>query len=220
MRKFAMCDQDDVRSNMSTQSYANDLDRRYRTRLCALVAREMNSKYSPKEDPEDVVQSALRTFFRRKSKGEFQVDDPDELWKVLRTITHRKMLKHIEYHRSQKRSIEKETNAPADSLPAQELSADMARLLGDTLEAVLDKQNPLDSKIYRLQLNGWPIGELVDVILGNLEYPYPEILHRRLQGERQVEIADALDLTRSSVKYRLDRIVNRLQKLLADSSSG
>src|SRR5438128_353918 len=37
--------------------------------------------------PEDVVQSACRTFLRRARVGEFQLDDSDGLWRLLCAIT-------------------------------------------------------------------------------------------------------------------------------------
>ena len=47
------------------------LDEQYRTRLCRLVEREMSRRFRRKEAPEDVVQSAFRTFYRRNALGEF-----------------------------------------------------------------------------------------------------------------------------------------------------
>ena len=52
----------------------------YRARLCQLVEREMNRRFRRKEDPEDVVQSAFRTFYRHNAKGEFRIDSSVDLW--------------------------------------------------------------------------------------------------------------------------------------------
>ena len=68
----------------------------YRARLCQLVEREMNRRFRRKEDPEDVVQSAFRTFYRRNAKGEFHIDSSVDLWRLLETITRHKILKHVE----------------------------------------------------------------------------------------------------------------------------
>ena len=79
-----------------TDSAACKLDEQYRARLCRLVEREMDRRVRRKEDPEDVVQSAFRTFYRRNTKGEFRIDSSVDLWRLLETITRHKMLKHVE----------------------------------------------------------------------------------------------------------------------------
>ena len=96
------------RLDAKTPSAEVELDRRYRQRLCAMVEREMGRRLRGREDPADVVQSALRTFFRRLAADEFQIDHAGELWGLLKTITHRKLLKHAEYHDAGKRDPQKE----------------------------------------------------------------------------------------------------------------
>ncbi|MGA7698057.1 MAG: LuxR family transcriptional regulator, partial [Thermoguttaceae bacterium] len=73
-----------------TDSMAADMDDRYRQRLCQLVEREMNRRFRRREDPEDVVQSAFRTFYRRNAQGEFRIDFSTDLWRLLETITRHK----------------------------------------------------------------------------------------------------------------------------------
>ena len=63
-----------ARINRNSESAAAELDHRYRQRLCALVAREMGERFRAREDPEDVVQSALRSFFRGAARQRFQID--------------------------------------------------------------------------------------------------------------------------------------------------
>ena len=195
-----------------------ELDQRYRGRLCALVDREMDRRHRRREDPEDVVQSALRTFFRRAAKGEFQVQHAGALWKLLQTITRRKILKHVEYNDAQKRNPDAEVYADGDQLPARCPTAAEARLLGDVLEAVLGRAKPIDSEILRLQLQGYAISEIVDIVCRGLKPPDPEILQLRLQGHTLGQIADHVGCTRAAVRYKLDRIRDRLRKMLADQT--
>ena len=74
-----------ARLNAGANSAAFELDERYRTQLCRLVEREMDRRLRRKEDPEDVVQTAFRTFYRRNAKGEFHIDSSVDLWRLLAT---------------------------------------------------------------------------------------------------------------------------------------
>jgi len=194
------------------ESAAQQLDREYRARLSRKVANELNTRFRRREDPEDVVQSVLRTFCRRAAAGEFELRDADALWNLLQEITRKKILKHVEYHRAQKRDILSEENAEHENIPEESLSAD-ARLLGDVLEAVLNEesQSSPDSEIMQLQLFGYSIEEIVSIILSDLPAPYPRILQLRLQGRTEHEIAAELECGREAIRYRLKRICERLQ---------
>ncbi len=92
------------RLNARRDSAAIDLDAAYRAKLCRLVEREMGRRFRRKEDPEDVVQSAFRTFYRRSTLGEFRIDSSADLWRLLETITRHKILKHVEKLDAKKRS--------------------------------------------------------------------------------------------------------------------
>ena len=97
-------------------SAASKLTEQYRARLCQLVEREMNSRFRRKEDPEDVVQSAFRTFYRRNALGEFHIDSSVDLWRLLETITWHKMLKHVEKLSAGKRDPKREEYPEGDDL--------------------------------------------------------------------------------------------------------
>ena len=91
------------RVNRGNPSVAAELDCRYRQRLCGLVQAAMDGNIRRREDPEDVVQTVLRTYFRRAALGEFHIADSSDLWALLAKITRRKILKRVEYHHAAKR---------------------------------------------------------------------------------------------------------------------
>ena len=122
---------------------AFEFDGQYRERLCHLVAREMDRRFRSKEDPEDVVQSAFRTFFRRNAQGEFHVDSSVDLWRLLETITRRKILKHVEKLGAGKRSPKREEYAE-----------------GDELRAGSHARRGRDSRRSDRKIAGWPGREL------------------------------------------------------------
>jgi RNA polymerase sigma factor (sigma-70 family) len=58
--------------------------------------------------PEDVVQSACRTFMRRARLGEFKLADSDSLWRLLCAITLTKVREQARYHLRQRRGVDQE----------------------------------------------------------------------------------------------------------------
>ena len=55
-------------------------------------------------DEEDVALSAFYSFYQGAAKGKFpQLDDPDDLWKILVTITARKALRQVQRQGRRKR---------------------------------------------------------------------------------------------------------------------
>ena len=179
------------RLNSDSDSAAHELDQRYRTKLCQLVEREMNRRFQRREDPEDVVQSAFRTFYRRNAIGEFQIDSSGDLWRLLGTITRHKMLKHVEKLNAGKRNPQREEYPEGDALQGRVPTPEEAVIATDLIEKVLD----------------------------GLDETYAEVLLMRLQKYTEEEIAAQLGCTRFFVRTKLSRLRDRLQKL-SDENAG
>src|SRR5207249_8973202 len=62
--------------------------------------------------PEDVVQSACRTFLRRARGGEFHIADGEGLWRLLCAITLTKVREQTRFHMRQKRQVAQEVALP------------------------------------------------------------------------------------------------------------
>ncbi|MCA9166895.1 MAG: sigma-70 family RNA polymerase sigma factor [Planctomycetales bacterium] len=88
---------------------------RYATRLEQLARREMSAKLAARFDPEDVVQSVFRTFFRRASTGTYQVPPGDELWQLLLVIATNKVRHLGRFHRQRKRDVSRTVATAAAS---------------------------------------------------------------------------------------------------------
>ena len=116
---------------------AAELDEQYRARLCRLVEREMNRRFRRKEDPEDVVQSAFRTFYRRNAQGEFHIDSSVDLWRLLETITRHKILKHVEKLGTGKRDTKREEYPEGDDLQGRDPTPEEAAIAADLMEKAL-----------------------------------------------------------------------------------
>jgi len=173
------------RVNRGTESVAAEVDHRYRQELCRLVEREMNRCLRSREDPEDVVQTVFRTYFRRAALGEFHIKRCSELWALLAKITRRKILKRIEYHQAEKRTWNAEERLVAETRYAREPGAEDAAIAADLMRKILQ----------------------------GLEASYGEVFRLRLRGCTEHEIADQLKCTRAAVRYKMDRLRERLSAL-------
>ncbi len=179
-----------IRLNEGRESAAERLDRKYRGQLCQLVEREMGKRFASREDPEDPVQSAFKSLHRGIQEKRFRIDDSIGLWSLLVKIVRRKILKHVEYHNAQKRSPQKEAPLEGGWLPAREPRPEDAAHATDLIEQVLEGLQP----------------------------PDPEIFLLRLEGCTRAEIAERVNCTEAAVRIKLDRIRDRLRRLLADDS--
>src|SRR5262245_52754646 len=82
---------------------ARELFRRFTQQLIALARRQFHPALRHKVDPEDVVQSAYKSFFFRYGEGNLDVGNWDSLWGLLTLITLRKCADRVAYHRAERR---------------------------------------------------------------------------------------------------------------------
>src|SRR5947199_10212289 len=76
---------------------AREVFERFAGRLVALTRGRFNRLLACKVDPEDVVQSAFKSFFVRHRAGKLDVGDSDGLWNLRTLITLRKCADRGEY---------------------------------------------------------------------------------------------------------------------------
>ena len=79
---------------------------RYAVRLVALAAVRFNRKLRSGEAPEDIVQSALGSFFRAVSHSRLAVSQSASLWQLLAVFVRRKLARKIERQSAKKRGAE------------------------------------------------------------------------------------------------------------------
>jgi DNA-directed RNA polymerase specialized sigma24 family protein len=175
---------------------ASEVVRRYRPRLIRLVESRLDCRLRRRFDPEEVVQSALASFFRRMDDGQYCIRETQKLWKLLATISMHKMLKRIERERATCRTFEREDYcAQADFGTGMKDQADMLP------EAALI------------------VADLIENCLHGLAPSYGAVLYQRLAGASITEIADHVGHTRSTVRCMLRRIGKRLEALLREVPS-
>jgi RNA polymerase sigma factor (sigma-70 family) len=142
------------------QQAARKVFHAYVNRLLHLARERLSQRLARRIDPEDVVQSAFRTFFLRVQAGQFTFDEEDDLGRILTSITVHKVLRQVAFHRAAKRDPGREAEAPAEAAsealqvcaagPAPE--ATVAFL--DQLERLHSWLSPRDRRVLEMRLQG------------------------------------------------------------------
>src|SRR5438552_1040222 len=94
------------------QRAPEELFNRYLERLLSLARSRLSAKLSRRIDPEDVVQSAYRSFFVRACAGEYRLERSGDLWRLLVTIVLNKLRGQVEHHTAGKRALDLEQSWP------------------------------------------------------------------------------------------------------------
>ena len=81
---------------------------RYADQLLGLVRSRLPTKLGRRIDPEDVLQSAYRSFFVRAQDGHYKLRRAGDLGRLLAAITMNKLGRQIERHSAEKRNISRE----------------------------------------------------------------------------------------------------------------
>ena len=203
-----------------TESVAFDVDRAFRDRLCRLVDNEMHQLFKRRQDPEDVVQSVLRTFFKRAAKGNYFFEDQNAIWALLKQVARNKLKNRVIRDKAQKRDVFRELHDEDEILGSLEpVDVAQSHVLGEALERALGRAESPASEVFQLQLFGYPVSDIVDIVLEELEPPFPLILQLRLQGNSELEIGSIVGCGREAVRYRLKRIQERMRHLLDQQNS-
>jgi RNA polymerase sigma factor (sigma-70 family) len=83
---------------------AQPLWERYYRRLVSLARQKLRSARRREADEEDVVQGAFHSFFQGLARGRFpQLNDRDDLWRLLVVITARKALDQLAHEHAKRR---------------------------------------------------------------------------------------------------------------------
>lgn len=133
-------------------------------RLIALAHKNMSARLRQKEPPEDVAQSALKSFYRRRAADGFHLagDDP---WALLVVITLRKCQNRARKYRTASRDLRREQaydelNDGASTFD-REPTPDEAATLSDLVTSLMtDLNDDRERQILTLSLQGFGATEI------------------------------------------------------------
>ena len=152
------------------QAAAAGLFRRYVDRLIALARSRLRGAMAGRVDPEDVVQSAYRSFFAASAEGAYDARRGDDLWDLLATITLHKVCRQIETFKTQKRAWDRQVQfGSEDSLVslqphivAEQPSPAEATALADEVEHLMRRLDPAQRPVLEMRLQGYQLQEIAD----------------------------------------------------------
>lgn len=184
MSNFPTDDRDLIKQyKAGSQSAAGELFDRYCEKLMRLAQRRIGQRMASRVDPEDVIQSAFRTFFVRVRNDEFTFDGENDLFKLLVRLTVNKALRQIAHHRAAKRDPHREAGQGADDsdilagVMAHEPSPDVEVAVLDEFERFLSQLPDFERKVLELKLQGNTTTEIAEA-LGSYDRKIRRVLER------------------------------------------
>ncbi len=162
---------------------AKTLFEQYLVRLTALARSRLAAKLAARVDPEDVVQSAYRSFFAGAREGRFSIERSGDLWRLLVTVTLRKLYRQVARHTAEARDVGREARASRD---------------GDPLALIAGREPTPDEVVA--------VAEELEALLSSLDSGQRRVLELRLQGESLDDIARLVGRSERTVRRTLQEI--------------
>ena len=164
----------------------------YYTRLLHLARQKLGPRNRRMSDEEDVVLSAFDSFYRAAAAGRFpRLDDREDLWRLLVTITARKAADHRKHQQRQKRGGGDVRGESAFDTDRVESTAG--------IDGVVGNEPTPEFAAEVAEQYGWLLTQLGDETLRR-------IASLRLENYSLMEIAEALGCSLRTVKRRLAMI--------------
>jgi RNA polymerase sigma factor (sigma-70 family) len=170
---------------------------RFAYQLIALARRNIDAGLRHKVDPEDVVQSAYKSFFFRYGEANLDVVNWNSLWGLLTLITVRKCAERTAYHRAERRDAAREVS------PSPRLEGAQA------LEPFGREPTPVEAAV---------LSETLQQLFVDLDEDERPILEMSLQGYTTREISERLGRAERTVRLLREGIRHRLEEMNLESA--
>jgi RNA polymerase sigma-70 factor, ECF subfamily len=135
---------------------------RYADRVLRLAAKNTSADLATRFDPEDIVQSVFRTFFRRAASGQYEAPEGDELWKLLLVMALNKVRSLGSYHRAGKRDIRRTESILVEASVSAAESQEAKNILCMSVDEIIHKQPETHRSIIRLRIDGMDVQAIAD----------------------------------------------------------
>ncbi len=178
---------------------ADEIFTRYADRMILLARTRLSSRLAARIDPEDVALSAWRSFFVGAREGQFALNAPGDLWRLLASITLHKVCRQARRHGAARRAIDRD----------------------QSLQLLPEDKTPTTKRLLNGPEGQLALTEKVDAIMAKLDAPARRILDLRLQGEKLGAIALRTGRSERTVRRTLARIRHLLvARIGTDNSHG
>jgi RNA polymerase sigma factor (sigma-70 family) len=163
---------------------ATEIVRRYEATIrIAVRVRLDQSDLRRLLDSMDICQSVLANFFVRAASGQFELETPEQLVKLLVTMARNKLLTHAEQQRAARRDYRRREGSPEE------------KQVADT--------GPSPSRVATYR-------ELLETVRRRLGDEERKLADLRSQGHSWVEIAVELGENADALRFRLNRALDRV----------
>lgn len=164
-----------------------EIVRQYSQRLIAFARTRLPEDLSRRVDPEDVVQSAYRSFFRRLKQGEFEFDGEHDVWQLLATITYCKTQNLVKHHHRQKRDARRdEPTSVSDGLQDRVPGPEDIAMFYESLAKLLGGLPEHYREFVLLRLEGYSIEEIAQRVQRSQRTVLRVLSRLRELGEAQL----------------------------------
>jgi RNA polymerase sigma-70 factor (ECF subfamily) len=156
---------------------------RYARRVLGLVEARLGDRLRATTEPEDIVQSVLKSFFRGVQSGSYDAPPGETLWNLLAVIAVNKLRGHAAYQSAQRRSVGR--SVAIDAAEGEALLDDSSlEFLRLCVQETLGQLRPLDREVVSLRIKQHTVAEISE-ITGRTRRTVERILHnsrRQLAG--------------------------------------
>ncbi len=163
-------------------------------RLRTLARKHLDQGICRLVEPDDILQSAFRSFFVHQADGQYQLDDWNGLWGLLALIAVRKCLRQNEFHHAARRDISCQVNPT--------VSEDESAVI---FEAISREPSPEEAAIF---------AETLAKAFGDEDERGRSIVAARLQRYNHLEISQQCGCSERTVRRVLKRTQKRLEAML------
>jgi RNA polymerase sigma factor (sigma-70 family) len=183
------------------ETAAAEIFDRYLSRLTALARTRLSPKLARRVDPEDIVQSAYRSFFRHAKDDRYVLQKSGDLWRLLAAIVMNKLHGQVEFHKAKKRSI----------------SVEESMMLGgsDGNSPIINPEAFVKAPTSDEMLG---ITEELEHVMAKLPDSYRRILELYLQGYDVAEIAEDIERSERTVRRAIENVRSMLAERFLESS--
>ncbi|HAN98524.1 MAG TPA: hypothetical protein DCQ98_14305 [Planctomycetaceae bacterium] len=147
-----------LRITRGDASAAEELVDRHSPRLLRAARARISSMFSARFDPEDIVQSTFRSFFRRARTGSYEAPRAGDLFNLLIVIALRKVRARAVEHQAACRDVRR-SGEPVEQVADGDDDRSLHELLV-TIDEVCRGLGESHRRIVMLRLEGYTIDEI------------------------------------------------------------
>lgn len=139
---------------------ATDLYRRYARRIRALARKQIGGKLGTRVEPDEIVQSVFRTFFRRLTEGHYHVPAGEEIWGLFLVLALNKVRAAARFHHRDRRDIDKTQHLSDEAAEFPDRSDEDAEVLRQVVNELLASLPEAHRTVVSLRIDGYTVAEI------------------------------------------------------------